>query len=273
MLIKQLNRNYILLNHSNQRFNLLLELYEPYEKYYQEQMSFNNKKLNQTPNKNGSGVVNGASIIQTDTYFNNLHDSYQTIQDRIKKIYLKMDIISGYIESSKKYDANNLNTNEYDLNINSTLSQLNHIDLIKLFEYQIIEMKHEYELLLEDKVSDTSKVVSEMPILLTLNTHVIYINTHTQCLPKYFTQLVNFKLICFLLNVIFGIRFTIKHTIKRKKKQKRIKFTYLLRGFHSFYFNFNWKPFIFLCEKKTIILYLTLSLHPSLHHSKSSCST
>jgi hypothetical protein len=35
MLIRQLRRNFVLLNHSLQRFSLLYKLYEPYEQIYQ----------------------------------------------------------------------------------------------------------------------------------------------------------------------------------------------------------------------------------------------
>ena len=67
-----------------------------------------------------------------------------------------MDIISSCTEAANNYDSKN-----GDSNFNTTsmsLSQSNHVDLIKLFEYQIIEMQHEYELLLEDKVSRSKTI-------------------------------------------------------------------------------------------------------------------
>ncbi len=84
-------------------------------------------------------------------YYTHLHDSYQTITDRIKKIYLKMDTIGSCTDAAINYE--NLKNNNNSIDTSISLSQSNHIDLIKLFEYQIIEMKHEYELLLEDKVN------------------------------------------------------------------------------------------------------------------------
>ena len=146
MLIKQLRRNSILLTHSSQRFNLLLELFQSYEQFYQEQMGLN--RLNSSLDASNYSTY---ATINFNTYYSNLHDSYQTIKDRIKKIYLKMDVISSSTEAALICENNNSDTS---FNTNTmSLAQSNHIDLIKLFEYQIIEMQHEYELLLEDKVS------------------------------------------------------------------------------------------------------------------------
>jgi len=47
-------------------------------------------------------------------------------------------------EFNKRYSLNNVSVNENE--------RQSHLELIKLFEYQIVEMKHEYELLLEDKL-------------------------------------------------------------------------------------------------------------------------
>jgi hypothetical protein len=149
MLIKQLRRNSILLTHSSQRFNLLLELFQSYEQFYQEQLGLN--RLNSSLDASNYSTY---ATINFNTYYSNLHDSYQTIKDRIKKIYLKMDIISSCTEAATICEKNNNNNNDASFNNNTmSLTQSNHIDLIKLFEYQIIEMQHEYELLLEDKVS------------------------------------------------------------------------------------------------------------------------
>ena len=141
MLIKQLRRNYILLNHSNQRFSLLLELFQSNEHYYQDANRLNNS--------------NDATTINFNTYISNLHDSFQTIKDRIKKIYLKMDIIGSCTDAAINCEAlssNNLDSSYNNNNNSISLTQSSHVDLIKLYEYQIIEMQHEYELLLEDKV-------------------------------------------------------------------------------------------------------------------------
>ena len=39
MLVRQLRRNFVLLNHSQQRFDLLQKLYEPYELIYDHKQS------------------------------------------------------------------------------------------------------------------------------------------------------------------------------------------------------------------------------------------
>ena len=152
MLIRQLKRNYMLLGHSNQRFTLLLELYEPYENIYQQQILLNNNAHQQQQQSSSNAIL--------FAYFNYLHEAYQTIKDRIKKIELKMDLIESCTDAAQKYESSRSNSSPcggHDLDqqqqqqINT--SKLNHIDLIKLYEYQIVEMQHEYELLLEDKVS------------------------------------------------------------------------------------------------------------------------
>jgi hypothetical protein len=127
MLIRQLRRNYVLLSHSYQRFNLLLNLYQPYENYYNQQYS-----SHPSEQTNGSNQVLLA----------NLHDSYQTIVNRIQKISSKMDYIDNCLTAAQKCEQHqNQHQQHVDLN-----------ELIKSFEYQIMEMNHEYELILEDKV-------------------------------------------------------------------------------------------------------------------------
>lgn len=86
-----------------------------------------------------------------DTLTQCLHDSYKTMRDRIIKIEMKMDSVEDSLKTAQQYydssATSSLSSDEYGSSINSKYSSY-----FRLYEYQIVEMQHEYELLLEDKV-------------------------------------------------------------------------------------------------------------------------
>jgi hypothetical protein len=77
-----------------------------------------------------------------------LHDSYQTINDRISKIETKSESINSSLKTCESQNAEE--NNSVDVNAASSTNKLAHV--LKTFDYQIAEMQHEYELLLEDKI-------------------------------------------------------------------------------------------------------------------------
>ncbi|CAF0760532.1 unnamed protein product [Brachionus calyciflorus] len=140
MIIRQLRRNFVLLNHSQQRFSMLQKLYEPYELMFQH-------RQNQL---NSSKIEDGANINELTM---SLHDSYQTIKDRIKKIENKMDSIENSLKLAQTIENNNSYQKVYEDPTNIDQINLNKFsNILRLYEYQIVEMQHENELLLEDKI-------------------------------------------------------------------------------------------------------------------------
>lgn len=137
MLVRQLKRNYVLLNHSQQRFSLLNKLYEPYEMIYQHKQA-----------QLAHGASREEAFNQQDDLTSSLHDSYQTMSDRIKKIEHKMDSVENSMHLAQQYEKAHFNASfeSVDKSANKLSS------LLKMYEYQVVEMQHEYELLLEDKI-------------------------------------------------------------------------------------------------------------------------
>jgi hypothetical protein len=172
MLIRQLRRNYVLLSHSYQRFNLLLNLYQPYENYYNQQQ-YSMQALD--PNNSSNQIL-----------LRNLHDSYQTIINRIQKINCKMDFVEqniGIVQKCEQVQQQQhllkpQQPNQVDLN-----------ELIKSFEYQIMEMNHEYELILEDKVGAFVSFVNEIAYVLRYF-HRGYFFAFDHCLSETETETV-----------------------------------------------------------------------------------
>ncbi len=65
-----------------------------------------------------------------------------------------MDLIENNLKIAQKLEGSNFNSslNQEDIFSSSSLESNNFSNIIKLYEYQVVEMQHEYELLLEDKV-------------------------------------------------------------------------------------------------------------------------
>lgn len=82
-----------------------------------------------------------------------LHDSYQTIRDRIKRIELKMDAVECSLKVAQVNENVQSKIYEEPASIQDNSNMNKFSNLLKLYEYQIIEMQHENELLLEDKVN------------------------------------------------------------------------------------------------------------------------
>ncbi len=72
-------------------------------------------------------------------------------------LFVKMDLIENSLKLAQQLDSSlcNLQTSNDDnfLNIEFPNQPNKFSNIIKLYEYQVVEMQHEYELLLEDKVS------------------------------------------------------------------------------------------------------------------------
>jgi hypothetical protein len=154
MLMRQLRRNFVLLNHSHQRFSLLSKLYEPYELIYHHRcQNSNENKVSSSINEN-----NQKEKFSIDDLTSFLHNSFQTIQERIKRIENKMEIV----ENNLKLEVTN-NKSERE-STQSAMDNNNNSNMFRLFEYQIIEMQHEYELLVEDKLIIEQLMDNQMKI-------------------------------------------------------------------------------------------------------------
>lgn len=152
MLIRQLRRNFVLLNQSQQRFSIIQKLYEPYELIYQHKQ--NQSQLTQ---KNEEGY-NMNELTQF------LHDSYQTIKDRTLKIELKMDSVENSLRLASQYHEASSTLSDESNESRKCFNNPKYSSYFRLYEYQIVEMQHEYELLLEDKIIIEKLLDNQMKI-------------------------------------------------------------------------------------------------------------
>jgi hypothetical protein len=66
-----------------------------------------------------------------------------------------MDIIENSLKIAQQLEGSNFSSslnNKDDIFSSPSFENNKFSNIIKLYEYQVVEMKHEYELLLEDKV-------------------------------------------------------------------------------------------------------------------------
>ena len=62
-----------------------------------------------------------------------------------------MDSVENSLKLAQQYQESNLSTND-DMANEKHFNNAKYSSYFRLYEYQIVEMQHEYELLLEDKV-------------------------------------------------------------------------------------------------------------------------
>ena len=69
-----------------------------------------------------------------------------------------MDSVENSLKLAQQYQDSNASTND-DMTNEKYQNNAKYSSYFRLYEYQIVEMQHEYELLLEDKVNLEIKLI------------------------------------------------------------------------------------------------------------------
>lgn len=97
---------------------------------------------------------------------NCIHDSYQAIIDRVKRLEARMNKVESIVKLVECKAALNtaaLNAGDAEVDVGS-ITQTKHALILKGYDYQICQLQHEYELYLEDKIIVERLLETQMQI-------------------------------------------------------------------------------------------------------------